>query len=157
MRDNSRTGLLIGITLAVFTGMFIGALGTTVLLRTSIGSAGDLKARDTIRLHAMIAGPAGLVPADESRARTVSAFAASFISATAALDSTAALDDRQRIVDIAHWVDSSGALTGRDDGGTSAWAEAAARCVVAMPDTPRDAAKCVKAATPPGYVAPVGL
>ncbi|MCD9028841.1 hypothetical protein LDO26_11550 [Luteimonas sp. BDR2-5] len=154
MSGSPRTGLVIGVVLALFAGMFIGALGATVLLRTSIGSAGDLKARDAIRLHALVATPTGAAGADEVRERTLSTFAASFVSAAAAIDATASLDDRRRLVDIARWISDTGALSGRDDGGNAAWAEAAARCVVATPDAPRDAAKCVKAAMPATGIAP---
>lgn len=153
MSGNPRTGLVIGVVFALLAGMFIGALATTVLLRTSIGSAGDLKARDAIRLHALLAVPGGLAAADDSRTRLRSAFADSFLNAAASIDATASLEDRRQLVEIARWIVDTGALSGDvagDGADNAAWAEAAARCVVAAPEAPRDAAKCVKAAMPAG-------
>jgi hypothetical protein len=153
MSERSRTGLLVAVILALLAGMFIGALGTTVLLRTSIGSAGDLKAREAIALQALIAAPDGIAGPDLVHARATQAFAASFVNAAASLDATASLEDRQRIVDIARWIDAGDALSAQDSTGASAWAQAAAACIVATPDAPRDAAKCVKAAAPAAVTA----
>ncbi|KLI98746.1 hypothetical protein [Luteimonas sp. FCS-9] len=143
----SRTPLLIGAVFVLLGGIFIGALGTTVLLRTSIGSAGDLKARETIRLQGLLVAPDGRLAPEDTAERTTAAFAHSFVVSAAALDAVASLDDRQRMLDIARWLVDTDALAGRDDA-VSRWAGSAARCVVATPEQPRTAANCVRDAMP---------
>lgn len=138
-----RTPLLIGAVFVLLGGMFIGALGTTVMLRTSMGSAGDQKVRHAIALHALLDAPGGLAaPADTAR-RSADAFAHSFVIGAAALDSTASVEDRQRMIDIAGWMVDTDALGGRQDA-VSRWAMIAADCVVTHGDAPRTAANCVR-------------
>ena len=138
-----RGPLLIGTVFVLMFGMFIGAIVTTVMLRTSIGSAGDHKAREAIRLQALIDAPQGLAPPDASTERATAAFAHSFIVSTAAIDAVSSLEDRARLVDIARWMTATGALSKRDDA-VSRWAMIAARCVDANAEAPKEAANCVR-------------
>ncbi|MCD9006194.1 hypothetical protein LDO31_08095 [Luteimonas sp. XNQY3] len=138
-----RGPLLIGAAFVLMIGIFIGALGATVLLRTSIGSAGDLKAREAIRLHALLEAPGGIAAPTLSTERTTEAFAHSFIVSTAAIDAVSSLDERAQLVDIARWMVATDALSARDDA-VSRWAMIAARCVDANADAAKDAANCVR-------------
>ena len=138
-----RGPLLIGAVFVLMFGMFIGAIVTTVMLRTSIGSAGDHKAREAIALQALLDDPQGLAAADISSERATAAFAHSFIVSTAAIDAVSSLDDRARLVDIARWMNATGALSQREDA-VSRWAMIAARCVEANAEAPKDAANCVR-------------
>lgn len=148
-----RTPLLIGAVFVLLGGMFIGALTTTVMLRTSMGSAGDQKVRHAIALQALLDAPGGLAaPADTAR-RSADAFAHSFVVGAAALDSTTSLQDRQRMIDIAGWMVDTDALDGRQDA-VSRWAMIAARCVVEHGEAPRTAANCVRDRMPPDVPAP---
>lgn len=142
-RASSRTPMLIGGVFVLLGGIFIGALSTTVLLRTSFGSAGDIKARDAIRLQALIEAPEGRAPAEVTAERATSEFAHSFVISAAALDATASRDDRARVIAISHWLVRTGALAERDDA-VSRWAVIAARCVVEFEQAVRDAAVCVR-------------
>lgn len=142
-RASSRTPMLIGGVFVLLGGIFIGALSTTVMLRTSIGSAGDLKARDAIRIQALIQAPEGRAPAAVTAERATSEFAHSFVISAAALDATASQDDRARIIGISRWVVDTGALAERDDA-VSRWAVIAARCVVEHEQAVRDGANCVR-------------
>ncbi|MBB3342345.1 hypothetical protein [Luteimonas sp. RC10] len=143
----SRTPMVIGAVFVLLGGIFIGALGTTVMLRTSIGSAGDLKAREAIRLQGLLAADDGRLDPAQTAERATAAFAHSFVVSAAALDAVASLDDRQRMLDIARWLVDTGALADRRDA-VSRWAQAAAHCLVATPDQPRTAANCVRDAMP---------
>ncbi len=138
-----RGPLLIGAVFVLMFGIFIGAIATTVLLRTSIGSAGDLKAREAIALQALIDGPQGLAAPDAASERTVAAFAHSWIVSTAAFDAVSSLDERAKLVEIARWMNATGALASREDA-VSRWAMIAARCVETHADAPKDAANCVR-------------
>lgn len=142
-RAPSRTPMLIGGIFVLLGGMFIGALTTTVLLRTSIGSAGDLKAREAIRLQELIEAPDGRAPAAVTAERATAQFAHSFVISAAALDATASQEDRARIIAISRWVLDTGALAERGDA-VSRWAVIAARCVVEHDDAVREAAICVR-------------
>lgn len=138
-----RGPLLVGAVFVLMIGIFIGALCATVLLRMSIGSAGDLKAREAIGLHALLETPGGLAAPDVSTERATAAFAHSFIVSTAAIDAVSSLDERARLVDIARWMVATDALSNREDA-VSRWAMIAARCVDANADAPKDAANCVR-------------
>ena len=138
-----RGPLLVGAAFVLMIGIFIGALTTTVLLRTSIGSAGDLKAREAIRLHALLDAPGGIAAAEISRERAIAAFAHSFIVSTAAIDAVSSLEDRAKLVGIARWMVATGALSQRGDA-VSRWAMIAARCVDTHAEAPKDAANCVR-------------
>jgi len=138
-----RGPLLVGAVFVLMIGIFIGALSATVLLRMSIGSAGDLKAREAIGLHALLETPGGLAAPDVSTERATAAFAHSFIVSTAAIDAVSSLDERARLVDIARWMVATDALSNREDA-VSRWAMIAARCVDANADAPKDAANCVR-------------
>lgn len=138
-----RGPLLVGAVFVLMIGIFIGALGATVLLRTSIGSAGDLKAREAIRLHGLLEAPGGVAAPDTSAERATAAFAHSFIVSTAAIDAVSSLDERAQLVGIARWMVATGALLGRDDA-VSRWAMIAARCVDTHAEAPKDAANCVR-------------
>ena len=138
-----RGPLLVGAVFVLMFGMFIGAIVTTVMLRTSIGSAGDLKAREAIRLQALIDAPDGIATSDDASERTIAAFAHSYIVSTAAIDAVSSLDERAKLVDIARWMTATGALAGREDA-VSRWAMIAARCVEANAEAPKDAANCVR-------------
>jgi len=139
----SRGPLLIGAVFVLLTGIFIGALTATVLLRTSIGSAGDLKAREAIRLQALLDDPRGIAAPDTSIERTTEAFAHSFVVSTAAIDAVSSLDERAKLVGIARWMTATGALSAREDA-VSRWAVIAARCVDANAEAPKAAANCVR-------------
>lgn len=138
-----RGPLLIGAIFVLLTGIFIGALSATVLLRMSIGSAGDLKAQEAIRLQALLDAPAGLAPAEVTAERTTAAFAHSFIVSAASLDATASLEARARMIEIARWMVATGALSAREDA-VSRWAMIAARCLDTHSDAPKTAANCVR-------------
>lgn len=139
----SRKPLLIGAVFVLLGGIFIGALSTTVMLRTSIGSAGDLKARDAGRLQALLAAHDGVAAPATTVERATTAFAHSFVVGAAALDATASLDERRRMTDIGHWMVDTGALADRDDA-VSRWAVIAAHCLVEHDTTPKTAANCVR-------------
>lgn len=138
-----RGPLLIGAIFVLLTGIFIGALSATVLLRMSIGSAGDLKAQEAVELQALLEAPTGLAPAEVSSERTTAAFAHSFIVSAASIDATASLELRARMVEIARWMIGTGALSDREDA-VSRWAMIAARCIDAHSDAPKTAANCVR-------------
>ncbi|MGO3127603.1 MAG: hypothetical protein ACTIJY_05990 [Luteimonas sp.] len=138
-----RGPLLVGAVFVLMIGIFIGALSATVLLRMSIGSAGDLKAREATRLHALLESPGGIAAPDISTERTTAAFAHSFIVSTAAIDAVSSLDERARLVDIARWMVATDALSSREDA-VSRWAMIAARCVDTNAEAPKDAANCVR-------------
>jgi len=138
-----RGPLLVGAVFVLMIGIFIGALSATVLLRMSIGSAGDLKAREAIRLHALLETPGGIAAPDIATERTTAAFAHSFIVSTAAIDAVSSLDERARLVDIARWMVATDALSAREDA-VSRWAMIAARCVDTNAEAPKDAANCVR-------------
>ncbi|MCD9098329.1 hypothetical protein LU699_10450 [Luteimonas fraxinea] len=138
-----RGPLLVGAVFVLMIGIFIGALSATVLLRMSIGSAGDLKAREATALHALIEAPDGIVAPDISSERTTAAFAHSFIVSTAAIDAVSSLDERAKLVDIARWMVATDALSAREDA-VSRWAMIAARCVDTNAEAPKDAANCVR-------------
>ena len=143
----SRTPMLIGAVFVLLGGIFIGALTTTVILRTTIGSAGDLKAREAVRLQALLEAPGGLAPPDETVERTTAGFAYSFVVSAAALDAVASLDERARMVDIGRWMVTTGALGDRDDA-VSRWAVIAAQCLVEHETAPKTAANCVRERMP---------
>jgi len=138
-----RGPLLVGAIFVLMIGIFIGALSATVLLRMSIGSAGDLKAREATGLHALLESPDGIAAPDISTERTTAAFAHSFIVSTAAIDAVSSLDERARLVGIARWMVATDALSAREDA-VSRWAMIAARCVDANVEAPKDAANCVR-------------
>lgn len=149
----SHGALLVGAVFVLMIGIFIGALSATVLLRTSIGSAGDLKAREAIRLHALLDAPGGITTPATSAERATAAFAHSFIVSTAAIDAVSSLEDRADVVDIARWMIATEALSNRDDA-VSRWAMIAARCVDANADAPKDTANCVRDGMPPDVPIP---
>ncbi|PBJ83942.1 hypothetical protein CMZ84_05575 [Lysobacteraceae bacterium NML93-0399] len=138
-----RGPLLIGAIFVLMFGMFIGAIATTVLLRTSIGSAGDLKAREAIRLQALLDDPQGLASPDVASERAIAAFAHNWVVSTAAIDAVASQTERERLLEIARWLNATGALASREDA-VSRWAMIAARCVEGHVDAPKDAANCVR-------------
>ena len=139
----SRTPLLIGSVFVLLGGMFIGALSATVMLRTTIGSAGDLKAREAIDLQALLHTPDGIAAPADIVERTTATFAHDFIVAGAAIDTVSSHDDRARLVTIARWMNATGALSARSDA-VSRWAMIAARCVEANAEDPKAAANCVR-------------
>jgi len=151
-----RGPLLIGAVFVLMFGIFIGAIATSVLLRTSIGSAGDLKAREAIALQVLIEDAQGLATPDAAAERAVAAFAHSWIVSTAAIDAVSSLDDRARLVEIARWMNATGALSSREDA-VSRWAMIAARCVQTHANAPKDAANCVRDDMPPDVPIPEHL
>lgn len=148
-----RGPLLIGAVFVLLAGIFIGALSATVLLRMSIGSAGDLKAQQAIGLQALLEDRQGLASVDATAERATAAFAHSFIVSAAALDATASLDARARMVEIASWMVATDALAGRGDA-VSRWAMIAAHCVDTHSDAPKTAANCVRDKMPPDVPIP---
>ncbi len=143
MPRRPRAPLLIGAVFVLLGGIFIGALTTTVMLRTSIGSQGDLKVRDALRLHDLLDAPAGLADPATTAERATTAFAYRFIVGAAALDATASTDDRARLIEIGRWMVDTGAFSGRDDA-VSRWAVIAAHCLADHAEAPRTAATCVR-------------
>ena len=139
----SRTPLLIGAVFVLLGGMFIGALSATVMLRTTIGSAGDLKAREAIDLHALLQAPEGMAAPADIAERTTATFAHDFIVASAAIDTVSSHDDRARLVTVARWMNATGALSSRSDA-VSRWAMIAARCLDTHAEAPKAAANCVR-------------
>ncbi|NYZ61206.1 hypothetical protein [Luteimonas deserti] len=151
-----RGPLLIGAVFVLLGGIFIGALVTTVMLRTTIGSAGDLKARDALRLQTLLDAGDGRGASDRVTERVTAEFAYRFIIASGALDAVTEADTRDELAATARWIRETGALAGRDDA-VSRWAVIAAACVDAHAAEPRTAATCVRDRMPHDVPAPERL